>query len=93
MFKDVLVPDMKQRSPPDTVKTDPQKIDLLEKFNYAWQDWTYRDIIEVEERYSDLQKQYFATLPKNRLQLIEKILQGEEVNDSGASLDQGHVIT
>ena len=93
IFKDTLVPELQLPTPPDTVTGDQKKIDLLERFNYSWQDWTYRDIIDVEERYSELQKEYFSTLPKDRSKLIEKILSGEDICTTGTGLDQGHAIS
>ena len=93
IFKEKQVPELEKTPPPDTVKGDQDKIELLERFNYSWQDWTYRDIIEVEARYSDLQKKYFATLPKNRLELIEKIVSEESVDTDSVGLDQGHAIS
>jgi len=36
-----------------------------------WQDWSYRDIVEPIERYSQLQRDYFNTPPADRKALIE----------------------
>ncbi|XP_067846229.1 cyanocobalamin reductase / alkylcobalamin dealkylase isoform X2 [Heptranchias perlo] len=70
IFPDVQVPSLEQKLPVDCVSTDEKKIQLLERFNFHWKDWTYRDIIDVEERYSEGQKQYFATPPAERLKLL-----------------------
>ncbi|XP_078417157.1 cyanocobalamin reductase / alkylcobalamin dealkylase isoform X1 [Cetorhinus maximus] len=70
IFPDVQVPSLEQKLPVDCVSTDEKKIQLLERFNLHWQDWTYRDIIDVEERYSEEQKQYFATPPSERFKLL-----------------------
>jgi methylmalonic aciduria homocystinuria type C protein len=73
IFKDFSFPDLHKRAPPDVLKTDAEKIDLLEKFTYNWQDWTnagFRDVIPVEEKYSDEQINYFDTKPKDRFKLL-----------------------
>ncbi|XP_032884595.1 cyanocobalamin reductase / alkylcobalamin dealkylase [Amblyraja radiata] len=70
IFPDVQVPSLEQKLPVDCVSTDEKKIQLLNRFNFHWQDWTYRDIIDVEERYSEEQMQYFATPPAERFKLL-----------------------
>ncbi|XP_007898091.1 cyanocobalamin reductase / alkylcobalamin dealkylase [Callorhinchus milii] len=70
IFQDLQIPSLEQRPPVDCVSTKEKIIELLERFNFHWRDWTYRDIIEVEERYSEDQKQYFATPPSKRLELL-----------------------
>lgn len=55
--------------------------ELLERFNFRWKDWTYRDIIPVEKKYSEDQKEYFSTPPKDRKVLIDKLkerIEGEK---------------
>ncbi|XP_003220310.2 cyanocobalamin reductase / alkylcobalamin dealkylase [Anolis carolinensis] len=70
VFPDVEVPFLLQNAPIDCVRTEKERIELLEKFNFHWQDWNYRDIIEVKEKYSEEQKTYFATPPAERLKLL-----------------------
>ena len=73
IFKNFTCPDLPKRPAPNILKTDEQKIDLLKRFNYNWQDWNntgFRDIIPVEERYSEEQIKYFDTLPKDRFKLF-----------------------
>ncbi|XP_048394902.1 cyanocobalamin reductase / alkylcobalamin dealkylase [Stegostoma tigrinum] len=70
IFPDVQDQALEQKLPVDCVSTNEKKIQLLERFNFHWQDWTYRDIIDVEERYSEEQKQYFATPPAERFKLL-----------------------
>ncbi|XP_039266627.2 cyanocobalamin reductase / alkylcobalamin dealkylase-like [Styela clava] len=59
--------------PVDCVNTRELRIQLLNRFNGNWQDWTYRDVIPVIDKYSELQKKYFATIPKHRHELLKKI--------------------
>ncbi|XP_013417146.1 methylmalonic aciduria and homocystinuria type C protein homolog [Lingula anatina] len=73
IFKDVLCSDLQRKEPPDVVPTDELKKELLERYNFHWQDWSFRDIIPVENRYSEEQKTYFSTLPKDRLQLLNSL--------------------
>ena len=62
IFRDVAV-ELKRREPEDVVSTNEKRIELLEKFNSSWEDFQYRDVVPVEERYSDEQKAYFAATP------------------------------
>ncbi|KAF7254725.1 hypothetical protein EYD10_01367 [Varanus komodoensis] len=78
VFPDVQVPFLPQSPPFDCVTTQEERIELLNKFNFHWQDWSYRDIIEVKEKYSEEQKTYFATPPAERLKLLN--LQGLQQN-------------
>lgn len=72
IFKDIQVKDLKQIPPPDVLSTEEARVEALSRFNGNWKDWTFRDVIPVEEKYSEEQKEYFATLPKDRKCLIEK---------------------
>ncbi|XP_043941853.1 cyanocobalamin reductase / alkylcobalamin dealkylase [Protopterus annectens] len=74
IFPDILVPSLQQKDPVDCLSSDNKIIQVLENFNFHWQDWTYRDIIDVEERYSEEQKKYFSTPPKERLPLLEQMV-------------------
>nr|XP_010296436.1 PREDICTED: methylmalonic aciduria and homocystinuria type C protein [Balearica regulorum gibbericeps] len=70
LFPDIQVPFLEQSAPVDCVSTEEKRIELLEQFNFHWQDGRYRDIIEVKERYSEEQKAYFATPPVERFKLL-----------------------
>lgn len=87
IFKNIECPSLIQEKPIDVIATREKRIELLEKFNYCWQDWTYRDLTETVEKYSEDQKQYFATLPKDRKELMLSLkskikLQSEEIRGS-----------
>jgi len=71
IFKDVLVPNLPRKEPEDVVQGDEKRIELLEKFNFHWKDWSFRDIIPADAKYSEEQKKYFATLPANRKELLD----------------------
>ncbi|XP_078527927.1 cyanocobalamin reductase / alkylcobalamin dealkylase isoform X1 [Lissotriton helveticus] len=75
VFPDVQAPSLKQKAPADCIASDEKRIALLESFNFRWKDWEYRDFVDVQERYSEEQKTYFATPPSERLNLLG--LQGE----------------
>ncbi|KAI1236786.1 hypothetical protein IHE44_0015040 [Lamprotornis superbus] len=49
LFPDIQVPFLEQPAPVDCVSTEEKRIELLEQFNFHWQDGRYRDIIEVKE--------------------------------------------
>jgi len=55
------------------IKDETKKIELLNRYNKSWQDWSFRDIMEPTERYSELQQQYLSTPPSERSHLIELI--------------------
>ena len=74
IFKDVVAPDLPWKEPVDCVPTNEMRIDLLNKYNMSWQDWTFRDVsaTEIVDRYSEEQKMYFETPPKDRFKLIQQ---------------------
>ncbi|RXM31435.1 hypothetical protein EOD39_7012 [Acipenser ruthenus] len=72
VFPGVGAEGLVQRDPPDCVPSQELRIELLERFNLRWQDWSYRDIVPVEERYSEEQKTYFNTPPADRLKLLQE---------------------
>ena len=73
IFGDIVIPDLEQTEAEDVVKGDEKRIEMLEKFNFHWRDWTFRDIIPSEIKYSEEQKKYFATVPGKRRELIDSI--------------------
>ncbi|KAG1929528.1 cyanocobalamin reductase / alkylcobalamin dealkylase [Pimephales promelas] len=73
VFQDVRVgADLQQKDPPDCVRSQEDRIELLERFNFHWQDGSYRDIVSTEERYSDQQIEYFSTPPGQRGELLRR---------------------
>lgn len=76
IFKDVQLSkeELTFKEPINCCSTEKRVIELLNKFNLCWQDWSYRDVLDgtVEERYSEQQKEYFSTLPKDRPGLVKK---------------------
>lgn len=74
VFKSLKCTGLERTAPPDVVPLQADKVRMLEAYNRDWKDWTYRDIIPVEARYSEQQKLYFSTLPKNRIQLLQQLM-------------------
>lgn len=72
IFKNVCVPTM-PHVPPQDILSDEQKIEVLDRFNGNWRDGKFRDIIPVEDTYSEVQRTYFGTWPKDRKPLIEQM--------------------
>ena len=64
-----------RRDSPDVLQTDDKKKEVLERFNGDWRDCTYRDVMPVAEKYSEDQRNYFLTPPKERKELIRHLLQ------------------
>ncbi|XP_041358604.1 cyanocobalamin reductase / alkylcobalamin dealkylase-like isoform X3 [Gigantopelta aegis] len=73
IFKNIECPDLEQQLPEDCVPTQELRKELLERINFHWQDWSFRDIIAPVKRYSEEQKLYFQTLPKDRHELLVKM--------------------
>lgn len=74
IFQDIIVPSLEPRPPADVVGGDEKVIELLEKFNYHWKDWSFRDITPAIMKYSEEQKLYFNTPPDERYEIINKII-------------------
>ncbi|XP_013885112.1 cyanocobalamin reductase / alkylcobalamin dealkylase [Austrofundulus limnaeus] len=71
VFVDVMVGcELLQPAPPDCVPSREARIQLLEAFNFHWQDWSFRDIVPPVQTYSEKQKEYFSTRPAQRLALL-----------------------
>ena len=66
---------MEKKEPTDCVPTTELRQELLERFNFRWRDWTFRDIIPAVKKYSEDQKEYFSTVPKDRQDLIDRLKQ------------------
>ncbi|XP_075895338.1 cyanocobalamin reductase / alkylcobalamin dealkylase [Nelusetta ayraudi] len=92
VFRGVTVgSEMVQPLPPDCVPTREDRIHLLEAFNYHWQDWSYRDIIPPVQTYSLKQRDYFATLPARRFDLLESWgFLAKEKDQAAEGLDSDH---
>ncbi|CAG0916080.1 unnamed protein product [Notodromas monacha] len=74
VVKNFLCPDLPRKPCVDVVPDESRRIWLLNEFNTNWNEWTYRDVIPVCARYSDLQKKYFGTVPAQRQELIDSYL-------------------
>ncbi|XP_041863371.1 cyanocobalamin reductase / alkylcobalamin dealkylase [Melanotaenia boesemani] len=72
VFGDVMVgSELVQPVLPDCVPSREDRIQLLEAFNFHWQDWSYRDIVHPIQTYSQKQKDYFSTPPAQRFALLK----------------------
>ncbi|CAI8020662.1 Cyanocobalamin reductase / alkylcobalamin dealkylase [Geodia barretti] len=73
IFNGLLAPGLVEKPPIDCVSSSrDQRIKLLEKFNYSWQDYGYRDVVDgghVEDRYSERQKRTFQLYRERDLSL------------------------
>lgn len=75
ILKNLQAPDLVAKKPEDVLQGDENRIqDLISKFNTNWRDGTYRSVIDVVEKYSDKQIEYFLTEPAERKNLIQKWL-------------------
>lgn len=60
VFKTLTQGDLVKPPRLDILKSQSEIQDFLEKANLRWQDWSYRDLIEPVERYSEIQRRYFG---------------------------------
>ena len=72
VFRDIQVAELSRKQPPDCVRSESRRVELLEEFNFHWQEWRYRDIMDqpVKQRYSEDQQKYFGTKPALRRELV-----------------------
>jgi len=73
IFRDVLAPELEQKSPPDIVPSDRLRIELLERFNFHWKDWTFRDIVPPRAKYCQELCDYLTAAPAERHSVVAKI--------------------
>ncbi len=48
---------------------------VLRLYNDSWRDWSFRDAVvrEPEERYSELQREYFSAAPADRWKIVQRL--------------------
>ena len=80
IFPDVQAPQLTCKEACDCVPTQEMRVDLLDKFNGNWRDWSYRDVVagEVKEKYSAAQKLYFSTEPAKRGPIIQTLISTQQ---------------
>lgn len=71
IFENLKCPGLVQKEPQDVLETDEMKYELLRRFNHDWKNWSYRDIITPDTRYSERQKEFFITPPSQRQELVK----------------------
>jgi len=79
LFRDVLAAELQQKSPPDVVPTDCLRIELLERFNYHWKDWSFRDIVPAASTYCQELRDYLSAPPNERHKIVTKIRESAEL--------------
>lgn len=78
IVKTLEYPSLQRKEPVDVLRGDESLvIDVLQRFNYDWQNNSYRNVIPVIDSYSPLQQSYFQTLPKDRFIWLENIRQNQ----------------
>ncbi|XP_008697510.1 cyanocobalamin reductase / alkylcobalamin dealkylase isoform X3 [Ursus maritimus] len=82
----IEVPGLPPTKPLDCVPTRADRITLLEGFNFHWRDWTYRDAVTPQERYSEEQKAYFSTPPAQRLAALGLARPSEDPSSASPEL-------
>jgi len=82
----IEVPDLTPTKPLDCVPKRADRITLLERFNFHWRDWTYRDAVTPQERYSEEQKAYFSTPPAQRLAFLGLAQPSEDPSSTSPEL-------
>ena len=75
IFTDLTASTLPKKDPPKILKSDEEIFNLLHLYNDHWRDWRFRDVIEVKERYSSDQIEYFNFPPgERRWQLLRSII-------------------
>ena len=78
LFKNVILTnetDLPRPNVSDPLGHDYERIvELLKNFNFNWKDSKYRNAINVDEKYSDVQVEYFTVEPKYRKEMLKKWL-------------------
>ena len=77
VFKTVQVGDcLAPSDPQQKLVTQEDIAQLLYLWNNHGMDWRYRDmgLISTEEKYSELQREYFLVERQNKKQILEKII-------------------
>ncbi len=78
LFKNVILTnetDLPRPNVSDPLGHDYERIvDLLKNFNFNWKDSKYRNAINVDEKYSDVQVEYFTVEPKYRKEMLKNWL-------------------
>lgn len=86
VVKTLQYPLLTRPKPIDVLQGDESLIvEVLQRFNYSWQDNSYRNIIPVIDSYSPLQQSYFQTLPKDRLIWLENLRQNQSAQSKPVS--------
>ena len=68
-----------KKEPPEILSDENKIAELLELYNDHWRDWRFRDVIQLEERYSSDQMMYFDLPPgEQRWKFLRRILEEQE---------------
>jgi len=53
IFAEVTVSNLERKDPPNILENEDDIINLLELYNDHWRDWSFRNVIDVREIYSN----------------------------------------
>ena len=90
LFKDVLVPELEQKSPPDVVSDDGLRVELLEQFNFHWRDWTFRDIVPAVATYCQELRDYLIAPAAERQKIAAKIRENAKLTADDLNGSEHH---
>ncbi len=75
IFAELTASNLPPKDPPNILESEEEILNLLELYNDHWRDWSFRDVIDVRERYSSDQMEYFNLEPgEKRWHLLRTIL-------------------
>lgn len=77
IFPEVQVAHLEYHKSTKQLRSNTDIVNVLRRFNHNWQDNSYRDVVPVIERYSELQRLYFNTKPADRFALVERWMGSE----------------
>ena len=67
---------LEKRLPPELIGSPEEILQLLTLYNHHWRDNRFRDCIQnIQERYSEIQQDYFAQKPgPQRIEYLSKLI-------------------
>lgn len=75
IFKNLSCDDLPRKEAHNVLVEPADQLNAVELFNYHWRDCRFRDAIDVQEKYSELQQRYFNTPSGQRGPILREIIE------------------
>ncbi len=73
IFAEVTVSSLIRKDPPNILENEEEIINLLELYNDHWRDWSFRNVIDVKERYSNDQVKRAVNISKKKERKLQQL--------------------